>query len=54
MERTFDRLSVLADLIEPAGCDDSKMRGHLRGPVLHARGCIALDVLMSKEKCEAG
>lgn len=45
-ERAFDRMPVLADALEDAGCTDADMLGHLRGPGPHARGCHVLDVLI--------
>jgi hypothetical protein len=47
-ERAFDRLPVLADALEEAGCDDAHLLGHLRGAVPHALGCWALDLLLGK------
>src|SRR5262249_52810933 len=41
-ERAFDRLPILADALEEAGCDDAELLGHLRGDGPHARGCWAL------------
>jgi hypothetical protein len=49
-ERAFDRLPVLADALEDAGCSDSDLLGHLRGPGPHARGCWAVDRLLGKEE----
>jgi hypothetical protein len=34
-----DRLAVLADALEDAGCTDSTILEHLRGPGPHVRGC---------------
>jgi hypothetical protein len=48
-QRAFDRLPVLADALEDAGCADPELLGHLRGPGPHARGCWALDLLLGKE-----
>jgi hypothetical protein len=48
-ERAFDRLPVLADALEEAGCSDSDVLGHLRGPGPHVRGCWAVDLLIGKE-----
>jgi len=39
----FDCLSVLADVLEDAGCVDKQLLDHCRGPGLHVRGCWALD-----------
>jgi hypothetical protein len=47
-ERAFDRLPILADALEDAGCSDEALMGHLRGPGPHARGCWVLDRLMAK------
>jgi hypothetical protein len=35
----FDRLSLLADALEDAGCTDAELLGHLRSPGPHVRGC---------------
>src|SRR5262245_14482213 len=42
------RLSVLADGLEEAGCADATILGHLRGPGPHVRGCWALDLLLGQ------
>jgi hypothetical protein len=44
--RAFDRLPVLADALDDAGCADAELLGHLRAPTPHARGCWALDLLL--------
>jgi hypothetical protein len=38
-ERAFERLPVLADALEGAGCTGAGLLSHLRGPGPHARGC---------------
>jgi hypothetical protein len=43
-----DRLAVLADALEEAGCDDTAILGHLRGPDPHAAGCWALDAVLGR------
>jgi hypothetical protein len=43
-ERAFDRLPILADALEEAGCDDPPMLSHLRVPGPHCRGCWVLDL----------
>jgi hypothetical protein len=48
-DRAFDRLPVLADALEEAGCDDADILGHLRGPGPHARGCWVVDALLGWE-----
>jgi hypothetical protein len=48
-DRPFDRLPILADALEDAGCSAPELLGHLRGPGPHARGCWAVDLLLGKE-----
>jgi hypothetical protein len=47
-ERAFDRLPVLADALEDAGCADAAVLSHCRGPGPHARGCWVVDLLLDK------
>jgi hypothetical protein len=47
-ERAFDRLPVLADALEDAGCTNEDLLVHLRGPGPHLRDCWALDLLLGK------
>jgi hypothetical protein len=44
-----DRLAVLADALEDAGCADAELLGHLRAPGPHVRGCFALDVVLARQ-----
>jgi hypothetical protein len=46
-ERALDRLPILADALEDAGCANADLLGHLRGPAPHVRGCWAVDLLLS-------
>ncbi len=48
-DRAFDRMPILADALEDAGCDDRPMLDHLRGPGPHAVGCWVLDLLLNRE-----
>ncbi|HVK19447.1 MAG TPA: hypothetical protein VM533_21110 [Fimbriiglobus sp.] len=48
-EWAFDRLPILADALEEAGCDDADVLTHLRGDGPHARGCWAVDLVLGKE-----
>jgi hypothetical protein len=45
-ERAFDRMPILADALQDAGCDNDEILTHLRGPGLHAKGCWALDLVL--------
>jgi hypothetical protein len=47
-ERAFDRLPILADALEDAGCSDQAILGHLRSPGPHLRGDWALDLILGK------
>jgi hypothetical protein len=42
----FDRLPVLADALQDAGCADEDLLAHCRGPGPHAPGCWAVDLLL--------
>jgi hypothetical protein len=46
--RAFDRLPVLADALEDAGCDNADVLTHCRGPGPHVRGCWVVDLLLGK------
>jgi len=43
-----DRLAVLADALEDAGCTIDALLSHLRGPGVHVRGCWALDLILGR------
>lgn len=45
-ERAFDRLPILADAIEEAGCANGDLLEHCRGPGPHVRGCWAVDLVL--------
>ncbi len=47
-ERVFDRLPILADALEEAGCDNADILAHLRVPGPHARGCWVLDAILGR------
>ena len=47
-ERAFDRLPILADALEDAGCQDADILGHCRQPGEHARGCWVVDLLLGR------
>jgi hypothetical protein len=42
------RLAILADALEEAGCTNTDILNHLRGPDPHIRGCWALDALLGQ------
>jgi hypothetical protein len=48
-DRAFDRLPILADALEEAGCDHPDVLNHCRQPdVSHARGCWVVDWVLGK------
>jgi hypothetical protein len=47
-DRAFDRLPILADALEEAGCDHADVLAHCRGPGPHARGCWVVDGVLGK------
>ncbi len=48
-ERAFDRLPILADALEEAGCDHADILTHCRGDGPHVRGCWVVDGVLGKE-----
>jgi hypothetical protein len=48
-DRAFDRLPILADALEDAGCREPHIVGHCRGSGPHCRGCWVVDLLLGKE-----
>ncbi len=47
-DRAFDRLPILADALEDAGCDDADLLAHCRSGGPHVRGCWAVDLVLGK------
>jgi hypothetical protein len=48
-DRAFDRLPILADALEDAGCASLDVLDHCRSGGRHALGCWVLDLLLAKE-----
>jgi hypothetical protein len=48
-DRDFTGVPVLADALEEAGCDNTDIIVHCRGPGPHVRGCWVVDLLLGKE-----
>jgi hypothetical protein len=48
-DRAFDRLPILADALEDAGCDNADILNHCRQPGEHVRGCWVVDLVLRKE-----
>ncbi len=47
-DRAFDRLPILADALEEAGCTNADLLLHCRQPGEHVRGCWAVDLVLGK------
>jgi len=47
-ERAFERLPILGDALEDAGCGNADLLAHCRGPGPHVRGCWAVDLVLGK------
>lgn len=47
-ERAFERMPVLADALEDAGCANPDVLAHCRSGGPHARGCWVVDLLLGK------
>jgi hypothetical protein len=47
-ERAFDRLPILADALEDAGCNDPNILDHCRQPGPHVRGCWVVDLVLGR------
>jgi hypothetical protein len=47
-ERAFDRLPLLAKMLETGGCSHGELLSHCRAAGAHVRGCWALDLLLGK------
>jgi hypothetical protein len=48
-ECAFNRLPVLAEALERAGCHNAELLSHCRAAMPHVRGCWALDLILGKE-----
>jgi len=48
-QRAFDRMPILADALEDAGCDNADILDHCRSEGPHVRGCWLVDLLLGKE-----
>ena len=47
-DRAFDRLPILADALQEAGCDNADILNHCRGDGPHVRGCWVVDLVLGK------
>ncbi len=47
--REFIAMSILADALQDAGCDNDDILNHCRGEGPHVRGCWVVDLVLGKE-----
>jgi hypothetical protein len=47
-DRAFDRLPILADALEDAGCEAPDVLAHCRSDGVHVRGCWVVDLVLGK------
>lgn len=47
-ERAFDRMPILADAMEEAGCQEQSILTHCRSGGDHVRGCWVVDLLLGR------
>jgi hypothetical protein len=47
-KRAFDRLPILADALQEAGCTDPDILAHCRSGGEHVRGCWVVDLILGK------
>ena len=48
-ERAYDRLPILADALENAGCTDHDIIQHCRHKGEHVRGCWVVDLILGEK-----
>lgn len=48
-ERAFDRMPILADALQDAGCDNEDILSHCRSEGPHVRGCWVVDLLTGRK-----
>ena len=48
-DRAFERMPILADALQEAGCENSDILTHCREPGVHVRGCWVVDLVLGKE-----
>jgi hypothetical protein len=48
-ERAFERMPILGDALEDAGCDNADILNHCRQGGEHVRGCWVVDLILGKE-----
>jgi len=49
-DSAFERMPILADALEEAGCTDLNLLAHCRNPITHEGGCWALETILRRER----
>jgi hypothetical protein len=52
-DRAFDRMPLLAEALEAAGCECVNLLDHCRQPADHVRGCWVVDLLHDEKRLDA-
>ncbi|MBM3979516.1 MAG: hypothetical protein FJ304_04385 [Planctomycetes bacterium] len=48
-DKAFDRMPILADALQDAGCDNDEVLNHCRdATATHVRGCWVIDLLLGR------
>jgi hypothetical protein len=48
-DKAFDRMPILGDALQDAGCENEDILNHCRQPGDHVRGCWVVDSILGKE-----
>jgi hypothetical protein len=48
-DQAFERLPILADTLERAGCNNEDILSHCRASGPHFKGCWVLDLILEKQ-----
>jgi hypothetical protein len=48
-QKAFDRMPILGDALEEAGCDSDSVLEHCRSTIEHVRGCWVVDQVLGRE-----
>ena len=52
-DRAFERMPILADALQDAGCEDAEVLSHCREPGTHVRGCWVVELMLGRSLAES-